>query len=109
MPIAPGTVTVPLRSHRNASPFWIIFLLVSGQKDQQMIPPSAIGPGASNLSTGQRCPPIAVYRMKPRYGLNLALRSGILDLARITSHSAGVSKLIKEVFLSRRAWLMESH
>src|ERR1700675_43272 len=27
---APGTVTVPLRSRRNASSFWIILLLVSG-------------------------------------------------------------------------------
>jgi hypothetical protein len=32
-----GTVTVPLRSHPNTSPFWIIFLRVSGQTDQQMI------------------------------------------------------------------------
>src|ERR1700722_19020175 len=62
----PGTVTVPLRSHLNASPFWIIFVLVLEQTDQQMIPLSAIGPGAVNLprqelgsrgrSLWRRCP-----------------------------------------------------
>jgi hypothetical protein len=30
---APGTVTVPLRSRRKASAFWIILLLVSGRTD----------------------------------------------------------------------------
>jgi hypothetical protein len=30
----PGTVTVPLRSHRNVGLFWIIFLPVAEQKDQ---------------------------------------------------------------------------
>ena len=30
---APGTVTVPLGLRRNASPFWIILLLVAGRRD----------------------------------------------------------------------------
>jgi hypothetical protein len=30
---APGTLTVPLRSRRKASSFWIILLLVSGRTD----------------------------------------------------------------------------
>jgi hypothetical protein len=31
--LAPGTVAVPLRSQPNASPFWIMLLLVSGRLD----------------------------------------------------------------------------
>ena len=30
--LAPGTVAVPLRSQPNASPFWIMLLLVSGTR-----------------------------------------------------------------------------
>jgi hypothetical protein len=33
----PGTVTVPLRSQTNASPFWIMLLLVLGRLDNGMI------------------------------------------------------------------------
>src|SRR4029453_2480288 len=35
--LAPGTVAVPLRSQPNASPFWIMLLLVSGRLDNGMI------------------------------------------------------------------------
>ena len=34
----PGTVTLPLRSRTNASPFWIMLLLVWGRLDNGMIP-----------------------------------------------------------------------
>jgi hypothetical protein len=34
---ASGTVAVPLRSQPNASPFWIMLLLVSGRLDNRMI------------------------------------------------------------------------
>src|SRR5262249_6840384 len=34
---APGTVTVPLGSGPNASPFWIMLLLVLGKLDNAMI------------------------------------------------------------------------
>ena len=34
---APGTVTVPLRLQLNASPFWIMLLLVSGKSEHGMI------------------------------------------------------------------------
>ena len=37
-PFAPGTVTLPLRSRTNASPFWIMLLLVWGRLDNGMIP-----------------------------------------------------------------------
>jgi hypothetical protein len=87
-----------------------------------MIPPSAIVTGAVNLPTARNsvprsihflavvpAPPIAVHRLNPGYGLKVPLGPEILALSRITSHSADVSKLIKEVFLSSRAWLMESH
>ena len=37
MPLASGTVAVPLRSQPNASPFWIMLLLVSGTLDNGMI------------------------------------------------------------------------
>ncbi|MGC2223749.1 MAG: DUF3489 domain-containing protein, partial [Methylocella sp.] len=36
-------------------------------------------------------------------------RNGILDLARRTSQSSGESHVIHELFLSRSAWLIESH
>jgi hypothetical protein len=35
--LMPGTVTVPLRSRTNASPFWIMLLLVLGRLDNGMI------------------------------------------------------------------------
>jgi hypothetical protein len=37
VPLASGTVAVPLRSQPNASPFWIMLLLVSGRLDNGMI------------------------------------------------------------------------
>ena len=46
------------------------------------------------------CPPCL-----PKGGLGL----GILDLARRTSQSSGESHAMKELFLSRSAWLIESH
>ena len=36
--LVPGTVTLPLRSRTNASPFWIMLLLVWGRLDNGMIP-----------------------------------------------------------------------
>jgi hypothetical protein len=36
--VAPGRVTVPLCSRTNASPFWIMLLLVWGRLDNGMIP-----------------------------------------------------------------------
>ena len=35
--LVPGTVTLPLRSRTNASPFWIMLLRVSGRRDHGMI------------------------------------------------------------------------
>src|SRR5262245_47777550 len=35
--LTPGTVTVPLSSHTNASPFWIMLLLVEGSLGQGII------------------------------------------------------------------------
>ena len=35
--LAPGTVTLPLCSRGNASPFWIMLLLVSGRPEHGMI------------------------------------------------------------------------
>src|ERR1700730_3705837 len=46
------------------------------------------------------CPPCL-----PKGGLGL----GILDLARRTSQSSGESHAMNELFLSRSAWLIESH
>src|SRR6202022_2301505 len=46
------------------------------------------------------CPPCL-----PKGGLGL----GILDLARMTSQSSGESQVMNELFLSRSAWLIESH
>jgi hypothetical protein len=36
--LVPGTVTVPLHSRTNASPFWIMLLLVAGRSEHGMIP-----------------------------------------------------------------------
>jgi len=37
------------------------------------------------------------------------LRIGVLDFARMRSQSSGVSQVMNEMFLSRSAWLIESH
>ena len=39
----PGTVAVPLRSQTNASPFWIILLLVYARSEHGMITVAALG------------------------------------------------------------------
>src|SRR5208283_5664834 len=46
----PGTVTVPLRSRRKASPLWIILLLVSGRTDHGPIRVKPNAKGASGAA-----------------------------------------------------------
>jgi hypothetical protein len=48
--LVPGTVTLPLCSRTNASPFWMMLLLVWGRLDNWMIPATACGISSPALS-----------------------------------------------------------
>ena len=52
--LAPGTGTLPLCSRTNASPFWIILLLVWGKLEHGMIPAVAGFEGAPSLDNSSR-------------------------------------------------------
>jgi hypothetical protein len=54
----PGTITVPLCSRTNASPFWIMLLLVWGRPEHGMIPAVAGFEGATALDNSSRYPQI---------------------------------------------------
>ena len=52
----PRTVTLPLRSRTNASPFWIMLLLVWGRLDNGMIPLGQPDTGVANMSSTEPTP-----------------------------------------------------
>jgi hypothetical protein len=56
--LVPGTVTLPLCSRTNASPYWIMLLLVWGRLEHGMIPAVAGFEGAPALDNSSRYPQI---------------------------------------------------
>ena len=66
--LTPGTVTVPLCLRTNASPFWIMLLLVSGRLDNGMIsiwPPDT---GVAKMTSSDPIPSVTVDQLTRAIG-----------------------------------------
>ena len=63
-----GTVTLPLRSRTNASPFWIMLLLVWGRLDNGMIPFWQPDTGVANMPSTEPTPQRAADQLTRALG-----------------------------------------
>src|SRR5436190_9188613 len=80
--LAPGTGTLPLCSRTNASPFWIILLLVWGKLEHGMIPAVAPHHARELARDGKAEPSAAVAARGQGIGLGEILKQFRLLLRR---------------------------